>query len=170
MLWRVGEGDAYALLEGLLGQCAGLAGLPRVSRGAGGKPYFPDLEELHFSVSRSGGLALCAVGRYPVGADVERVRPRSPGFPQYALGRREYDWYRSRGGRWEDFYTLWTLKEARVKCTGQGLSHCPVREVTTPLLTPGETEVWEGFRFTALAGEDWRGAVCEQEKGPASPL
>lgn len=157
MLWRVGEGDVYALLAAALGE-----ELPRMERRAGGKPWFPERPEVRFSVSHSGGWAMCALSEGEVGCDLELVRPRSPGLPRYALSEREFGWFSARGGRWEDFYTLWTLKEARGKCSGEGLVR-PVREIAVPLLSPGETAVWEGFRFDALAGEGWRGAVCQGE-------
>lgn len=160
MVWKVGEGDAYGLLSALLAEERGVETLPPIARTEGGKPWFPDYPHLHFSVSRSGGLSLCALGETPLGADLERVRPRSGGLPRYALSHREYAWFQGRGGRWEDFDTLWTLKEARVKCTGEGIFHRPAREVSVPLLEPGETAEWEGFSFTALYGEGWRGAVC----------
>ena len=48
-----------------------------------------------------------------------------------------------------------------MKCTGEGIFRRPAREVSVPLLMPGESGEWEGFRFTALAGEDWRGAICQ---------
>lgn len=159
MVWKIGEGDAYALLAALLP--AGEERLPPMERKAGGKPWFPGRPHLHFSVSHSGGLALCALSDREVGADVELVRPRRERLPAYALSEAELAWYQAHGGGWEWFYTLWTLKEARVKCTGQGLKR-PPREISVPLLEPGETGDWEGFRFTALGGEAWRGAVCEQ--------
>lgn len=160
MAWKVGKEDAYTLLAELLAQREGICPLPSVAREKGGKPWFPDYPHLHFSVSHSGNLALCALGDVPVGADIERVRPRSEGLVRYVFSKGESDWFRSRGSRWEDFYTLWTLKEARVKCTGEGIFRVPVRQVSVPLLEPGEETVWEGFRFTALSGEGWRGAVC----------
>lgn len=162
MAWKVGEGDAYRLLSALWVETRGVEPLPEIQRTKQGKPYFPDRPDLHFSVSRSGGLSLCALADTPVGADVELVRPRSPGLPRYALSRREYAWYESRGSRWEDFYTLWTLKEARVKCTGEGIFRRPVREVAVPLLEPGRALVWEGYRFASLAGEGWRGGLCQE--------
>lgn len=161
MVWKVGEGDPYALLASLLPKAGGVEPLPSVARTERGKPYFPDLPHLHFSLSHSEGLSLCALREGgPVGADVELVRPRGTGLPRYALSDREYTWFQDRGNRWEDFYTLWTLKEARVKCTGEGIFRCPAREVSVPLLEPGESADWEGFTFTALTGEGWRGAVC----------
>lgn len=161
MVWKVGEDDAYTLLSALLVEAGGVEPLPEIARTREGKPYFPDRPDLHFSLSHSGGLSLCALGDTPVGADVELVRPRSLKLPRYALSEREYAWYESRGNRWEDFYTLWTLKEARVKCTGEGLFRCPVRTVEVPLLEPGEQLTREGFRFASLAGEGWRGGLCQ---------
>lgn len=159
MRWTLGQGNPYALLAPLLGTDT----LPRVCRDERGKPYLPDLPQWGFSVSRSGELALCAVADRAVGADVERVRPRGATFPRYVLSDREFAWFSRRGGRWEDFYALWTLKEARVKCTGEGIFHRPAREVSVPLLTAGESAPWDGFFFTALGGEDWRGGVCERK-------
>ncbi len=161
MVWKVGEGDAYALLASLLLEARGVEPLPELARTSKGKPYFPSRRELHFSVSHSGPLSLCALGEGEVGCDLELVRPRREGLPAYALGERELEWFRLRGGRWEDFYTLWTMKEARVKCTGEGLVP-PVRDVAVPLIGPGESSELDGFTFTALAGKSWRGAVCEK--------
>lgn len=162
MVWKAGEGEAYGLLSALLAETEGMAPLPKIVRTETGKPYFPDRPDLHFSVSHSGGLSLCALADTPVGADVELVRPRSPKLPRYALSHREYAWYEGRGSRWEDFYTLWTLKEARVKCTGEGIFRRPVREVAVPLLEPGTTLEWEGYRFASLAVEGWRGGLCQE--------
>lgn len=80
------------------------------------------------------------------------------------LSDREFAWFREQGGDWGSFYTLWTLKEARVKCTGTGIDR-PPRLISVPLLLPGEQGVWEGFLFTALAGPGWRGALCQRADG-----
>lgn len=166
MVWKMGEGDPYMLLRQLLLEARGVELPSEIARTERGKPYFPDYPDLHFSVSHSHGLSLCALGDTPIGADIELVRPRSPGLPRYVLSDREYEWYESRGSEWEDLYCLWTMKEARVKCTGEGIFHRPAREVSVPLLEPGEHGEWEGFTFTTMAGEvqlegDWFGAICQ---------
>ena len=158
MVWTAGQGDAYALLAALLaGQ--GVSPLPPMARTERGKPYFPGRPDLCFNLSHSHGWALCAVADRAVGCDIEVVRPRRPGLPRYVMSDAEYAWFQARGSRWEDLYTLWTLKEARVKCTGEGLVR-PVRDIAVPLIGPGERAEWDGFTFTALEGEGWRGAVC----------
>lgn len=160
MIWRVETENAHALLARLAGEVWGLDPLPEPARLPGGKPWFPGRPERCFSLSHSGPLSLCVLSDRPVGGDVERLRPRREGLPRYVFSDGELEWFRTRGARWEDFYTLWTMKEARVKCTGEGLRR-PAREIAVPLLDPGGTAEREGFRFTALAGEGWRGAVCE---------
>lgn len=158
VIW-MSRGEAWPLLGALLRAEYGLEALPAVARDGGGKPFFPQWPALYFNLSHSGGLALCAVGEAPLGVDVEAVRPRRAGLARHVLSREEFDWFQQLGGDWEAFYTLWTLKEARVKCTGEGLRQAP-RTIGVPLLAPGEAGELEGLRFRAYAGAGWRGAVC----------
>ena len=117
----VGEADAYALLAEAALQVWGMAALPGIARLPGGKPVFPDHPDQHFSLSHSGGLALVALSDRPVGADIEVIRPRSPGLPAYVCRGAEYDRFLALGGDWPAFYTLWTEKESLLKYTGEGL-------------------------------------------------
>ena len=52
----------------------GLSPLPEIAQREGGKPFFPDREELHFNLSHSGDLALCGLDRAPVGVDIQIVK------------------------------------------------------------------------------------------------
>lgn len=151
--------DAYALLCQATRAVWGLDTLPRIDRSPHGKPYFPDQPGLHFNLSHSGSRAICALSSGAVGADVETIRPRRESLPRKTLSDREYRWFQDRGGRWEDFYTLWTLKEAKVKYQGTGLNR-PVQTVSVPLLEPGQAGLWDGLHFTAYGGEGWRCALC----------
>ena len=150
---------AHALLREAVRLAWGWEDLPRLDRGDRGKPWFPERPERHFNLSHSGPYALCALGDAPVGADVEQVWPRRPFLPEKALSPEEFAWFQALGGRWEDFYTLWTLKEAKVKCLGSGLDR-PAREIAVPLLSPGGTGTLEGLTFTSYAGPGWRAALC----------
>ena len=158
VLW-LGHGDAYELLGELVTAEYGLAALPPVEREENGKPFFPGAPGLHFNLSHSGGLALCGAGGAPLGVDVELVRPRRAGLAKYVLSEAEYAWFQQQGGGWGAFYTLWTLKEARVKCTGRGLRQAP-RTIAVPLLAPGEEGTLDGLVFRAYSGENWRAAAC----------
>jgi len=169
VLW-LGEGDAYALLGELLRAEYGLGVLPAMARGADGKPYFPGEPELHFNVSHSGGLALCGAGEAPLGVDVEVLRPRRPGLARYVCSEAESAWLERQGGDWGAFYTLWTLKEARVKCTGEGLRRAPPghRRSSPPAGGDGRAG-WAGlFRLFRrnLAG----GGLLPNPSGPVGAL
>lgn len=150
-----GKAEAWDLLRRALGEAFGLEELPAVERLARGKPWFPGRPDLRFNLSHSGPFSLCAVGEGEVGVDIEVVRPRSPGLARRALSDGEYRWYEARGGRLEDFYTLWTRKESLAKYTGEGIAD--VRHIVPPL--PGE-EPSGGPALRSWAGEGWRAALC----------
>lgn len=112
----------------------------------GGKPYVPGLG-MEFSLSHSGGLVLCAAAPFPVGADLQRVRPVSPALTA-KMARAGY-----RGRREEDFFRWWVRQEAVGKLTGQGLR-------LSPLPAPA------ACREEALDGPDGRYWYCVCADGP----
>lgn len=134
----------------------GLSPLPELARTELGKPYFPHLPHIQFSVSHSKSLILCALSDRPVGVDIEDIRPRRDSLPEYALTEPEFCRYQSLGGDWPAFYVLWTRKEAWCKYTGQGLA--PLWGQTPP----------ETLHYGAYAGEGWKAAVCGEEVPPAA--
>ena len=116
--------------------------------GANGKPYAPGFP-VEFNVSHSGALAVCAAdgpGR-PLGIDVERIEPISLSVAKRVCSAEElralfgHEPAREEFVRTEDpelllrFYTLWTRKEAYVKCTGEGIARldrpCPATGART---------------------------------------
>lgn len=153
-VWISPHGHPWALLEEMVG-----APLPGVARGPKGKPFFPRRPDLQFNLSHSKGWALCGVDASPIGVDVEAVHTRRASFPRQVLSPAEYAWFVRRGAVWEDLYTLWTLKEAKVKCLGVGLT-LPVAEISVPLLSPGQSACLDGLVFTACGGDGWRAAVA----------
>lgn len=155
---------AYKLLSELLRAEYGLSPLPELARTGRGKPWLPAHPDVHFNLSHSGGLLLCGAGNTPLGVDIEAVRPRRETLVRYVLSPSEYAWYVQQGGRWETLYTLWTLKEARCKCTGEGLRLHP-KAIAVPLLRPGLSGKLEGLCFRAYGGAGWRAAACTPEPG-----
>lgn len=143
---RDGRALAWPLLARAVRDCWGWEAPPPVERSPRGKPYFPNLDGHWFSLSHSGGLALCALSDDgPVGVDVELVRPRRANLPGYALSPGELARF---DGSWEDFCRMWTLKESW--CKREDAPLFPPRAVDTPPLCP----------HRSYAGEGWRGAVC----------
>jgi 4'-phosphopantetheinyl transferase len=90
-----------------------------------GQPRLAD-DKVRFSLTRSDGVALIAVSRQPVGADLERVGPR-PGLADLAAARftaREAARIAAGccGPPTLSFYRHWTAKEAYLKAVGVGLA------------------------------------------------
>lgn len=103
------------------------------------------------SLSHSGGHAVLSVpsADFPVGVDLERLRPRRfDAWPDWVLHADEARWLQQHA-ELADYYALWTLKEALLKTTGQGLAEMP----QTGLRPNGD-----GWRLYA-AGRFWQGAV-----------
>ena len=159
VIYGVKGEDGRALDWPLLGLAVreqwGWSALPPVERSPRGKPLFAGLADRWFSLSHSGGIALCALSSAPVGVDAELVRPRREGLFDYALSEAERSGF---DGTWEDFYRLWTLKESWCKREDSPLF--PPREVTVPPPCPHKS----------YAGEGWRAAVCCEDDPPQEIL
>jgi len=117
-------------------------------------------ERLSFNLSHSGALALIAIapGDVEVGVDVERIRPRRD------LVRLAKRWLATADAatvaaapddeRVAAFYAAWTRHEARVKCTGAGLSGPP----PGPEVEAFQLQVGDGYAAAvALRGGRGRG-------------
>ena len=140
------RGTARRLLAFAVFQAWGFEELPTMETGAKGKPFFPDFPHNHFNFSHSGEWVLCALSdEGEVGVDIETIRPRKDSLPRYVLSEEEFAAF---DGSWEDFFRLWTLKEAYVKY--QGASIFPPSSVPVPPPVP----------HRSYSGEGWRAALC----------
>ncbi len=84
----------------------------------------PEVKGLHFNLSHSGDLVVCAVGDKLVGCDVELQRevPRSLAERFFCEREKEYLSRFIGEGYMQEFFRLWTAKESYVKMTGEGMS------------------------------------------------
>lgn len=123
-----------------------------LERGARGKPFLPALPRAFFSISHCKGLAVCAAGEVPMGADAEVPRKAEEALLEKILSPAERALFSQAAAGEKDllFCRLWTLKESLLKCTGEGLS-VPMRELSFTLpakLGEGEIECSrKGFSF-----------------------
>lgn len=97
---------------------------------------------LHFNVSHSRGIALCAVARgRDVGVDIEHIREdiESAEIAARFFSRDEQSALARlpSGRRLAAFFDCWTRKEAFIKALGDGLSH-PLESFTVSL-APGRS-------------------------------
>ncbi len=97
----------------------------QLSAGQNSAPAVMGRADLTLSVSHSGDLGACAVADTPVGIDIEISRDRS-GMPQLfdaVLTGEERAWLATLPATEQvtAFFTVWTLKEAWLKRTGNPL-------------------------------------------------
>ena len=114
---------AALLLDRLL-EDEGLSPAGDFALGKEGKPYLPERPDVHFSLSHSGELALCALSASEIGCDVE-----TPRRCELALAERFFHPEESallfslpEGEQEAAFLRLWTLKESYLKAIGLGLA------------------------------------------------
>ncbi len=101
-----------------------------VAREERGKPYFPNLPWLYFSVSHSGDLFACAMSETPIGLDIQEHILRKNETEEDAMRRhikiaerffhpdeRQY----ISNDPLRRFYKIWTAKESYVKLIGTGI-------------------------------------------------
>lgn len=90
---------------------------PILCKNEHGKPFLQN-HELHFSLSHSRDKIALAVGDFPIGLDIEAVRP----IKKYdAILRRLSPDERAEIHNEQDFFRNWTAKESYVKLRGISL-------------------------------------------------
>ena len=112
---------AYLLLKKGLRMEYGIQENPILAFTADGKPFIENRPDIHFNLSHSKTVALCAISEQPVGADVEVLRPVSAQLIDYTMNEEERAWIQNSRNPDEAFMTLWTRKEAVLKLTGEGI-------------------------------------------------
>lgn len=108
--------DVLSALKNAVPQCRNNF---KIERTATGKPFFPNCDHLHFNLSHSGEYAACVLADHEVGVDIQKVQgaaavrriaPRILHAGEAAYREEERMLYR-----------IWTIKEAYVKATGEGI-------------------------------------------------
>ena len=97
-----------------------------------GKPYFEG-NPLYFSVSHTKFHVFVALSDRPIGIDAEEMdRPIRPELAEKILSSEEKRRYGEAKDQRTALLKLWVLKEAQVKCTGEGLHGYPNHTDFTP--------------------------------------
>ncbi len=130
-----GHSAGIDLLEELYG-----APLPQILRTDRGKPYFAD-SPYHFSVSHTKKHVFCALSEKEIGIDAEEAdRDINLHLAQKILSPGELAQFETAADKRRALLTFWVLKEAFVKCTGEGLSPYP-KHTDFSLDDPRVTEI-----------------------------
>lgn len=147
------EGRAAAGLL-LRRACLELTGAPPAheSRTPQGQPFLPACPGFFFSLSHSGGAALCAAGFVPVGADLQALRPISTAMQTRFFSADERAFCQTD----EDYIRLFCAKESYGKRAGRGLSRADTVQCSGGTLRIAgfpiaEPRVPAGFRAAVCA-------------------
>ncbi|AKG23076.1 4'-phosphopantetheinyl transferase family protein [Calothrix sp. 336/3] len=135
---------------------------------AKGKPILDDIFAescIHFNLSHSQDLALCAVCQHHlVGVDLEYTRSVSDveSLAARFFSPREYEVVRSLPPHQQQqvFFRYWTCKEAYLKAIGTGITQLDKIEINLSLDTPASLNIdgdWSLFEF--VPKENFRAAV-----------
>ena len=116
------KNDSASLLQKAASRYLGRTGPFAVEKGEHGKPFFPCLPNVHFSISHSGGIWMAAFSTEEVGRDLQekRVTGREKKLSERFFALLERDWLKGQPD--ERFFDLWAAKESFVKHSGLGVS------------------------------------------------
>ena len=92
----------------------------------------PVSDSKFFNISHSHGLVAFVMDDYPIGVDIERIRPAKEDLIEYISSEDEKKYIHDD----ESFFEIWTNKEALVKCIGTGIKVKPRDIVGLPINGP----------------------------------
>lgn len=112
---------AYLLLcEGLRKEY-GITEKPVFEYGEHGKPSIIGHPDIHFNFSHCREAAVCVISDRPVGVDIESIREYKESLVRYTMNEDEIAQITQSSHPEEAFTRLWTMKEAVLKLSGEGL-------------------------------------------------
>ncbi len=92
-----------------------------VERSPDHKPYLKDLP-LHFNISHSKDLVVCAIAEFPIGIDVEFIDRKINYLDfQFQMTAHEFLKIDRSQNQIGDFFSYWTQKESVMKAHGGGM-------------------------------------------------
>jgi len=92
--------------------------IPEIHTGENGKPY---IDGLFFNISHSHSLVVCAFSDCEIGIDVEKIREYRPRVAE-KFHPEEISRLEKAIDKDLEFFKIWTMKEAYVKCSAVGIS------------------------------------------------
>lgn len=128
---RVLSSRAFMLLQQALREVWGIDEEIRFDINDHGKPSIAGHPEVHFNMSHCKAGVLCVVDDEPVGCDIETiVKDLNLDLCRYAMNEQEVQQITAAENPRAEFTKLWTMKEAVVKLTGEGLT-TPLHDILT---------------------------------------
>jgi phosphopantetheinyl transferase len=150
--------------------------LPSVSYEENGRPFFDDSDVI-FNLSHSRDLVVCGINQSGrLGVDIEHVNSKRnwQGIANECFGNEELDCLEKAEEPLNQFYSTWTIKEAIVKLSGQGVHRMSAVHVEQSRKTVSSSLSLESGCCWSLVIEDYYCSVCvdgvTDEKAPGCLL
>jgi len=125
-----------------------------------GKPYLKNVPYVHFNISHSGSVAMCALHSAPVGVDIERINTVDSMTAWRIMSKDELAAFNMAQDRNSFFYKIWTLKEAYIKYNGRGIG-CDLQALSVYPDKDNITTNIPGCQFALIdAADGYQAAVC----------
>lgn len=88
--------------------------------GENGKPYLENYNHIYFSISHSGNYVVAAFSKREIGADIQEHRRVKAGLADRFFSGGDLQLMKITENK-EEIYKIWSVKEAFMKLTGEGL-------------------------------------------------
>lgn len=98
-----------------------------------GKPVWNGHDSLFFNISHSNRWIICGISSYPIGVDIEHIKPVSLENMSSALSAKERALLTIMDDYDRSFYRIWSAKESYLKAIGKGLAISPETVEFDPL-------------------------------------
>ncbi|MBR2090152.1 MAG: 4'-phosphopantetheinyl transferase superfamily protein [Fibrobacter sp.] len=112
---------SYLLLCDGLRKEYGITDKPLFEYGRYGKPSIQGHPEIHFNISHCSEAVICVLSECPVGVDIESLLEYEESLMTYTMNEYEKNIILNSSRPDMEFIRFWTMKEAVLKCEGEGL-------------------------------------------------
>ena len=120
---------SYLLLTNLLKK---KTNIKNISFSIYGKPYIRN-SKIHFNLSNTKNIVVCALSNYPVGVDVVETNSIKLDNVSHILHHNELSRYKNSLNKKLTFAKFWVIKEAYLKYKGTGFIKAPNKLDTTKI-------------------------------------
>lgn len=126
-----------------------------------GKPYLKD-SAFHFGISHSGGFVCCAVADKNVGIDVQKIISVNDRVAKRVLSMGELSILGASQNSAGLFAKLWSMKEAYIKYTGQGIN-TSLSSIDFSSVCQDDRFIFEGLNFIYSDFGEYKMTVCSEQ-------
>lgn len=141
----------YLMLRYGLRECFGITSF-KIELGKYGKPFLADYPNVHFSISHCDIGNAVVVANFPIGVDIQEVRPFSWNVAKRVCSGQELAELEKCANQDKLFTRMWTAKESYAKMIGQGVLYA-FSSINTNNLSLDTTILEMNDYFVAVSGQ-----------------